>query len=263
MKKEIKKRSYGYVSNTDKPQWIYMEKGQNIAGQSIGILHIEDVYYPLLPGNVVNASTYDFPVRFKAVPNLDIPRLVSDKPDPTIFDDIMIAVKELEKEGIRAIAAACGFFANFNKQVADASEVPVALSSLVQVPWIKSTLKSNQKIGILTADASSLTDDLLRNVDADPEIVVIKDLHKAKHFSAIFEYRGSWDNTEVRKEVVNAAIELVEENEDIGAILLECSDMPPYASDIQRAVKLPVFDFITLIKWLHSATAQKPYDGFI
>ncbi|MDQ7860098.1 hypothetical protein RCO48_00760 [Peribacillus frigoritolerans] len=67
----------------------------------------------------------------------------------------------------------------------------------------------------------------------------------------------------VRKEVIEAAVKMVNENPDIGAILLECSDLPPYAADIQRAVKLPVFDFITLIKWAHFATSQKPYNGFI
>jgi hypothetical protein len=63
--------------------------------------------------------------------------------------------------------------------------------------------------------------------------------------------------------MVAAAAELVEEHPEIGAILLECSDMPPYASDVQQAVNLPVYDFITLIKWVHSAVAQKPYYGFI
>ena len=77
------------------------------------------------------------------------------------------------------------------------------------------------------------------------------------------EDRGSFDNTEVGKEVVKAATELVQQNEDIGAILLECSDTPPYACQVQKAVRLPVYDFITMIKWLHNATSQKPYHGFI
>jgi hypothetical protein len=63
--------------------------------------------------------------------------------------------------------------------------------------------------------------------------------------------------------VVNAALDMLEEADDIGAILLECSDMPPYAAAVQEATQLPVFDFITLIKWLHNATTQKPYSGWI
>ncbi|GAH16512.1 unnamed protein product, partial [marine sediment metagenome] len=166
--------------------------------------------------------------------------------------------------GIRALCSACGFFGNFHRQVAEALDIPVALSSLVQIPWIKSVIKPYQKIGILTADASSLTDQLLKNCFIeDPGLLVVKDLRHAPEFSAILEYRGQFDNGKVRDEVVGAALELLESNEDIGAILLECSDMPPYAYAVQRAVQLPVFDFITLIRWLHNATTQKPYSGHI
>lgn len=262
MSNEKKQREFGFLSPSEQPQWIHMKKGQNIAGYSVGILYLDNVWYPLVPGNVVNAYTYDFPVRMKAVPNLDTPRLHSG--DPALVNEIISAAKELEKEGVRAISAACGFFGHFHKQVADAMDIPVALSSLVQVSWIRTTLKQNQKIGVLTANASAITEGLLKScyVD-DPDLLVIRDLRNEPHFSAIMEDRGSFDNTEVRKEVVNAAAELVEKNRDIGAILLECSDTPPYASDVQKAVGLPVYDFITMIRWLHNATAQKPYHGFI
>jgi len=82
-------------------------------------------------------------------------------------------------------------------------------------------------------------------------------------FSAILEYRGHFDNAEVTNEIVNKALELLEEKEDVGAILLECSDMPPYAYAVQAATQLPVFDYITMINYLHKATTQKPYSGWI
>ncbi|MEL7632233.1 MULTISPECIES: hypothetical protein [Sporomusa] len=40
-------------------------------------------------------------------------------------------------------------------------------------------------------------------------------------------------------------------------------EWPPYAAAIQAAVNLPVFDFITLINFVHQAVAQKPYYGFM
>ncbi len=257
-----RKREFGYLTPSEQPQWVHMQKGQNIAGYSVGILYLDNVWYPLVPGNVVNACTYDFPVRMKAVPNLDTPRLHSG--DPALAEEIIKAAKELEKEGVRAISSACGFFGHFHKQVADALDIPVCLSSLVQVPWIKTTLKRNQKIGVLTANASAITEEMLQSCCVeDPSLLVIRDLRNEPHFSAIMEDRGSFDNTEVRKETVKAAKELVEQNDDIGAILLECSDTPPYAFAVQRAVGLPVYDFITMIRWLHHAVSQKPYQGFI
>ena len=256
-------KKYGFIHPGNDECYITTKPGQQVAGYSVGIVYIENVNYPLIPGNVVNAYTYDFPVRMKAVPNLTNKRLFSA--DPTIANDIIDTARHMvEKEGIRAISSACGFFGNFHRQVANALEVPVALSSLVQLPWIKSLLKPSQKVGILTANASALTPELFYNCCVeDFSNIVIGDMLKAKEFSAVVDMRGHFDNEKAKKEVVQAALGLFDGDEDIGAILLECSDMPPYAAAIQEATQLPVFDFITLIRWLHNATTQKPYQGWI
>lgn len=255
-------RAYGYISSSNPCNKVKMMKGQNISGYPIGILYIEDVWYPMVPGNIVNGYTFDFPVRLRAVKGLDIPRLFAA--EKSVLDDMIKEAKELEKEGVRAISAACGFFGNFQKELKDALDVPVAVSSLVQIPWIVSIIKSNEKIGILTADKSSITDSLLRSCGiTNKDNLIIKDLRHEKEFSCILEGRGEFDNSIVEKEVVGKALELMEECENIGAILLECSDMPPYAAAVQKASKVPVFDFTTLIKWLYNSVCQKPYDGFI
>ena len=254
-------RQYGHFQSSCDDVVIRMQKGQNIAGFPIGILYIDDVYYPMVPGNVVNGWTYKYPVRLKAVPGLTIERLFAA--DPGIGSDLILAGRDLEKEGIRAITAACGFFGNFQKEMAAAMHVPVAMSSLIQIPWIRALLGPDRKIGVLTADASSLTDHLLASCGASRDGLIIRDLRHAPHFSCILEGRGEFDNAEVRREVTAAAADLIASDPAVGAILLECSDMPPYASDVQRVTGLPVFDFITMINWLEQSVAQKPYTGFI
>lgn len=254
---------YGYLSSGDS-KIVKMQNGQNIAGFPIGIIYIQDVYYPMMPGNIVNGYTFDFPVRLKAVEGLDIPNLFQTK--DKVHEQILKACEELQKEGVRAISAACGFFGNYQSIIAEQIDIPVAISSLVQVPWILPMIKSNQKIGVLTADKSSWTDRLLESCGISPEMakrLVIKDLAHEKEFSCILEGRGEFDNGVVQQEVVGKAIEIMQENDDIGAILLECSDMPPYAYAVQAATKLPVFDFTTLIRWLHMGVCQTPYNGFI
>jgi len=263
MDKRIKDRQLGFLHAGNDNVIVNMRDHQQISGYSVGVIYIEDVWYPMLPGNVVNACTYDFPVRMRAVPGLDIDRLF--RADPTIAEDIIALGRHMhEKEGVRALCSACGFFGNFQKQVAEALDFPVAMSSLVQIPWIRSIIRPSQKIGVLTADASSLSGNLLANCSVDdPSMLVIKDLRHAPEFSAILEYRGQFDNGKVRGEVVGAALELLDGDSDIGAIVLECSDMPPYAAAVQAATHLPVFDFITLIRWLHQATTQRPYSGWV
>lgn len=253
---------YGYVSNDNEDEIISMNKGHYVSGFSVGILYLDDCWYPTVPGNVANLSTYDFPVVMKVVPNCTQDRIHVG--DPTLVDDIIRAAKQLEREGARAICGACGFFGNFQEEVREAVDIPVYLSSVVQIPWIQVGLKSTQVIGMLTADSQGITDRLYNSCGVmDTNRVVVKGLENLTEFSAVIESRGTFNNTVVREEVVTAAVELVEDNPNIGAILLECSDLPPYAADIQRATGLPVYDFISMINWAHMVTTQKPYHGFI
>jgi Asp/Glu/hydantoin racemase len=241
-----------------------MRKGQNIAGYPIGVIYIDDVWYPMMPGNIVNGFTFDFPVRLKAVEGLDIPNLFAAGDE--VLESILAACRILQREGVRAISSGCGFFGNYQKQVAEALYIPVAISSLVQVPWIGALLKQEQKIGVLTADSSSVTEKLMSScgiTGALRDRLLIRGLQGEKEFSCILEGRGVFDNGIVEKEVVGAALSITEAHPDVGAILLECSDMPPYAHAVQSATGLPVFDFTTLIKWLHAAVCQRPYCGFI
>lgn len=259
-----KEYQYGLLNSSNDGIHIKMKKGQNIAGYPIGIIYIEDVFYPLMPGNVVNASTYPFPVRMIPVKNINCDELFAC--DGKVQAAIEEACRTLMKEGVRAISGACGFFGNYQKDMAKMFEVPVALSSLMQVPWVLSILKPDQKLAILTADEKSITRRLLDNCGITEEMekrLVIKDLASTDNFSCVIKNWGEWDNDQARADVVGKAIEAVTENDDIAAILLECSDMPPYAAAIQKEVGLPVFDFITLIRWLHSSVAQRPYEGFI
>jgi Asp/Glu/hydantoin racemase len=257
------RREYGYLHTGNDARYVRGVPRQQIAGYSIGIVYIENIDYTVMPGNVVNACTYDFPVRMRAVENLTNTRLFDA--DPTIAEDILAAARHMvEKEGVRAICSACGFFGNYHRQVAGALDVPVALSSLVQIPMIRSTLAPGQKIGILTANAAAMTDALFENCGiSDAGGLVIEDTLDTEQFSAVVKMTGGFDNGVARQEVVEAARKLMAKEPGIGALLLECSDMPPYAAAIQAETGLPVFDFITLIRWLHHAVAQRPYTGWV
>ncbi|WP_341301503.1 aspartate/glutamate racemase family protein [Lysinibacillus sp. FSL H8-0500] len=242
---------------------INMPKGKYVSGYAVGILFLDECWYPILPGNVANLTTYNFPVVLKVVDNCTQERI--HRGDPTLEQDIIRAAQELERYGAKAICAACGFFGNYQKAVAEAVNIPVFLSSVIQLPWISSGLKSSQKILMLTADANGITDHVLDNCQALAlkDRIVIKDLYHLPEFSAIVQSRGYFDNEQVKVEVLGALAEALEADPAIGAILLECSDLPPYAYAIQQYSQLPVYDFISMINWVHQSQSQKPYVGFI
>ncbi|MDD2413944.1 MAG: aspartate/glutamate racemase family protein [Eubacteriaceae bacterium] len=253
-------RHYGYIGQDD--DFVLTQKdGQLMSGYPIGIMLL-NVKYPIFPGNVANAGTFDFPVRYAKVLGVDSPRLHTQ--DPTIIEDLTKVGKELESDGVRAIICSCGYFGYWQEQLRERLNVPVYCSSLTQIPFIKTGLKKNQKIGVLCAVTRAFKPELLRccGVD-DPSCLVIKSMEDAKEFSAIPRDRNYMNNHIVKQEMIEAAKKMVKEDPEIGAILLECSDMPPYAAAIQNAVNLPVFDFTTLIRWVHSSVSRMPFYGFV
>jgi Asp/Glu/hydantoin racemase len=253
---------YGYLGKGDaQGKQFVMRKGQSIAGHAIGIVHLE-VWYPLIPGNVVNATTYDFPVRYKALRGATIPRIM--RADPGLLDLIIEAGHELEQEGARALVGACGYFANYQREVAAALDIPVFLSSLLQAPMISKALKPGQQVGILFADASSVNQNMLESCGVTSDLpIVYMGMEDQPEFRNILDCTGEFNFAKLEQELVNRARQLVTENPDVGAILLECSDMPPFAWAIQSAVRLPVFDFITMLNWIYYGVVQHPYQGFL
>lgn len=227
------------------------------AGIPVGIIGI-DLVYPKLPGNVVNASTYDFPVLYKKV-SFEIEALF--RGDPEIREQIVEAARELEAEGVRAIIGACGFFAHFQKDVKKAVKVPVYLSSLCQLPIIKTGLKEDEKVAVIAASGESITEELLYQAGGRMEDIVVFDVGAWDSFAPIRWGKHVLDNGQLTKGLSDLAARIREEHPKIGAILLECSDLPPYAWAVQEASGLPVYDFITLIRWVKNAVVQKPYYG--
>lgn len=58
-------RPYGYLHSGNDGRYMENVPNQQVSGCSVGIVYIEDINYPMVPGNVVNAYTYPFPVRMK------------------------------------------------------------------------------------------------------------------------------------------------------------------------------------------------------
>lgn len=238
-------------------------KSRSWDGEPIGIL-ILDAAYPCIPGNVGNATTYDFPVRYKEVRGASIDRLLNER-DPSLLEPFIQGARELEAEGVKAITGACGFMALFQPQVAAAVDVPVFLSSMMQVPFIRQTLKADQKIGIVTANASVLTDEHFRNVGIAPDTpIAVYGMEDQDEFrSSVLEEKGTLDSAKIEKEILGVVDRMARENPQLAAILLECSDLPPYSAAIHERTGLPVFDFITMIRHVQSALVPRKYEGYM
>ena len=109
-------------------------KGHCCYGMGLGILILDDVY-PGFPGDVRNASAYPFPIQFEIVEGVGNHQLCEVEDKSACWEPILRAARRLERLGCRAIAGECGFFAYFQRELAEALSIPVFMSSLLQVPW--------------------------------------------------------------------------------------------------------------------------------
>jgi len=233
-------------------------------GEASALVCLGNVWCPVSPGTTENASTYDFPVYIKPIEVGT--EVVSSKHDPAILKHTIEAGKELvEKMGCRAIVGACGYFANYQEKVADALDVPVFLSSLMQVPIVIRALKPDQKVGIICAneDALSAAPALKQCGVDDLSRIVIAGAQDTSQIQLAFTDTGHMNNAKLGQELTDVAKRMVSGHPDVGAILLEGSLFPPYAWEIQKAVRLPVFDYSTMVNWVYSAVIRRPFAGFI
>lgn len=245
----------------------YYQKGRQISyGEPIGILLIEN-YVPFIPGDVANATSYPFPVRFAELPGFTPERLFAH--DTSMVDIAIEAGRSLVEAGVRAVTGDCGFLAVYQNRIAQELGVPVFLSSLLQLDFIHRIVSSRKKIGIVTANRESLDENLLGAVSSvSDDRIVIAGLEDKPHFvSAVFKEEGVFDSDMVEREVLAAVAELQNTAGDteqaLGAILLECSLLPPYAAAIHRTTGLPVFDYNTMIRYVFQAVAPLRFQGLM
>ncbi|MCK4985414.1 MAG: aspartate/glutamate racemase family protein, partial [Desulfobacterales bacterium] len=143
----------------------------------------------------------------------------------------------------------------------EAVSIPVFLSSLLQIPFIQSTLPAGAEIGVLTANSDSLTPEVFNKIGLnDVAGLVIRGLQHEKHFKdAVVDEIGTLDSDGIRAEVVQAAKEMTSDHPEIRSLLLECSMMPPYSEAVQQETGLPVYDFLTMIDFVYTAVVKKHF----
>jgi len=248
--------------NRGKAMICKTKPGQVSGGEAIGILLL-DTAVPFIPGDVANATTYDYPVRFQKVGGYSVARAIGR--DPSVFRVLKDAADELVGQGVRAVTGDCGFMAIHQQRLAEELAVPVFLSSLLQIPFIHAIIGRSARVGVVTADSRSLDPELLAAAGVDdPDRVAVAGLQDSPAFYRFaVEETGTLDTTAVEDEVVAAARKLVAEHTTVRAILLECSLLPPYAAAVQQSVNLPVFDYITMIDFVFRAVVKQNYAGFM
>ncbi|WP_425038817.1 aspartate/glutamate racemase family protein [Primorskyibacter sp. S187A] len=235
--------------------------GKTVYGASVGILML-NTRFPRIPGDIGNASTWPFPVQYKVVREATPDNVVRGDATP-LRDAFIAAGRELVELGCDGVATNCGFLVPFQAEMKAALGVPVAASSLLQGPAIEATLPPGQRVGVLTISSETLT---RVHLDAAglPADTPVMGTGAGAHFTEhVLGDALEIDFAQARADNIKAAQRLVTEHPGVGAILLECTNMVPYAADIRRATGRPVFSIYSYLLWFQAGLLPRRFEPFL
>ena len=134
-------------------------------------------------------------------------------------------------------------------------------ASVATLSWEWARLCGGVRFG---ATGATLAVAVLAAVGIDASVpVVTAGLQGCPEFSSTFlGNSGNLEHDEVQREVVSVVKGLIERHPDVGALLFECSDIPAYAWAAQLEVRLPIWDYSTLIRWIYDGVVRTPFSGY-
>jgi Asp/Glu/hydantoin racemase len=215
----------------------------------LGILML-DTRFPRPLGDIGHPGSFELPVRYRVVPGASPQRVVHDAARG-LLGPFIAAAQALVDQGARAIATGCGFLVLHQAALQAALTVPVWSSALLALPAL-----AHARPGVLTADAAALGAAHLRAAGAAVD-TPIEGLAPGCAFQrTLLEDLPTLCEADARTQVVAAATRLVQRHPEVGAIVLECTNLPPHADAVRQATGRPVHDVLTLLhaRW-HALTA--------
>ncbi len=231
--------------------------GKALYGARLGILMLE-TRFPRIPGDMGNAETWPFPVLYKVVAGASPERVVLERAHG-LLDAFREGAAELVRLGADGITSTCGFLSLFQAEIARHARVPVALSSLMQVPWVQSLLPPGRRVGVITISAKSLAADHLRAAGTDPATPVVGTDAGREFSRAILSDELSLDVAAAEQDILDAGDALLAMHPKVGAIVLECTNMAPYARALADHTGRPVYDIYSFVTWFHAGLSPRDF----
>ncbi|TVT45135.1 MAG: aspartate/glutamate racemase family protein [Denitromonas halophila] len=235
---------------------MILQGGFNTYGIPLGVISLES-FFPKPDGHIKYAASFDFPVLYHTVRGATVDRLIRER-DPALLEPFIDAARQLEREGVRAITGSCGFLALHQMRIADAVSVPVFMSSLLQVPLVSRMLGSQKTVGVIVANSEALSPDHLRGAGIADEPIAIAGMQHQPQFADVILHgkRNDLDMDVFSAELGGVVERLLADTPDIGALVLECTDLSHFAPELHRRFGLPVFDLTSLTRMV-AATVQR------
>jgi Asp/Glu/Hydantoin racemase len=229
--------------------------GKAVYGAAVGILMLE-ARFPRIPGDVGNATTWPFPVLYKVVRGASPDRVVRRRAEG-LLEAFVEGGRELVAQGAGGIVTNCGFLSLFQAELAAACGVPVATSALMQAPVIERLLPPGRRVGVLTVSAASLTPHHLVAAGVALDTPVVGTDGGREFTRVLLDNELELDVAAAERDILEAGAQLIARHPEVGAVLLECTNMCPYARALRDRLGLPVFDMVSFVVWFHGGLVPR------
>jgi hypothetical protein len=223
---------------------------------SLGIIML-DTSFERPPGDVGNTRTWPFPTLYQTVRGATARKVVSGD-DSDLLEGFVAAAEALTEKGAVGLITSCGFLAAHQGALAARMKLPLATSSLLQVPIVARCLSGGKRVGVVTYDADALGPHHLAAAGAATDTSVVG-LPSRGHLHAVIERGEKLSPDIAEQEVVESVRQLMSDYSDIGAIVFECTNLPPYSAAVRQAFGVPVFDIVTMGIWFYRGLIERHF----
>eukprot|EP00903_Cladosiphon_okamuranus_P022700 g20892.t1 len=157
---------------------------------------------------------YDMQGDYRVVRGATPDRAVRQDPR-ALVDDFIKAGRDLVDMGCDGITTTCGYLSLIQDQIKDALGVPVAASSLMQVPMVQALLPMGQKVGILTVSQAALTDSHLAAAGVPLDTPIVGTEGGRAFYDGFLNNRVEIDITACRADLLDAANTLCRDHPEV------------------------------------------------
>lgn len=226
---------------------------------TVGILMLK-TGFPRPIGDIGNEETWPFPVLYETVDPATVDRVVNPAPRvDLLLEPFVEAGLRLVNAGADLITTSCGFLILLQANLAARLPVPILTSSLQQIPMVQATLPAGRRVGVISVNAANLTEKHLRAAGAPADTSVVGTEDGQELTRVIMEDLREMDVAAAEADVIQAGETLLAGSPSTGAIVLECTNMAPYANALQHHIGLPVYDIVSLVTWFQAGAAPRTW----
>jgi len=218
----------------------------------VSILQL-DTKFLRIPGDIGCEKTFIETPQHLIVEGAKAHDVVTSRPENV---DIIPFLEAAQSATGDILTTSCGFLAPYQKELQENLNIPVVVSSISQLPEM-SKIYSPEQVIILTIAADKLCKKHLPRALWKYSKCICGLGNSSYFHKVIFEDMMMFDEAKVADELLTVFKNAC--NENTRALLLECTNMPPYKAHLKQFKDIKVFDILSAIEALLPNTVNPTY----